>query len=323
VQTHQNNHARILALRAATSALDGQIKATLSTLANTRKEITGITTTVYPDTPEYEVSYEELLSYARRISRTTLPPHDPMREVNVDGNKAGSGEATQPGSADQTAGHTPGSTSGMNGMATPGPASGAATGSALPTSVPTPAAGTSAPTPAVGTPAVDGQQAPPHLSVNGAPYNTIEPLEEPLQARLKPFSPDTFVPWPQDTSIRNGALALLHHLSDMGIDAKTYDPAAEKARLEAAEKERIEAEEAANKARAAHEARMAEERERMRLTRERERQKEEDVESWRRGSMVVVDGAEGGQNRDGGAGGGEKKQFQFLGGIDDDDDDDD
>lgn len=74
VQTHQNNHLRIQRLRQTSSALDAQIRDTLTSLATARKDMVAIHTTKFPDAPNYPFAYQELLSYARRISKTTLPP---------------------------------------------------------------------------------------------------------------------------------------------------------------------------------------------------------------------------------------------------------
>ncbi|KAI6782808.1 Mediator of RNA polymerase II transcription subunit-like protein [Emericellopsis cladophorae] len=74
LQAHQSNHLRLETLRQTSSTLDTQIKTTLQSLASTRKDITTTQTTTFPSTPNYPVSYAELLNYARRISKTTMPP---------------------------------------------------------------------------------------------------------------------------------------------------------------------------------------------------------------------------------------------------------
>jgi hypothetical protein len=75
LQTHQNNHLRIQELRKETADLDAQIKSTVSLLWSIRKEITVTTTTSYPlSGRRYDFTYSDLLNYARRISRNTLPP---------------------------------------------------------------------------------------------------------------------------------------------------------------------------------------------------------------------------------------------------------
>ncbi|KAL7900393.1 vitamin-D-receptor interacting mediator subunit 4 domain-containing protein [Trichoderma sp. SZMC 28014] len=74
VQTHQNNHLKIQQLRQLSTSLDTQIRETLTSLATTRKDIVTTQVTVYPSEPNYPIVYEELLSYARRISKTSMPP---------------------------------------------------------------------------------------------------------------------------------------------------------------------------------------------------------------------------------------------------------
>ena len=74
VQIHQNNYLKIQKLRQSSAALDTQIRDTLTSLANTRKDIVTTHTTTYPSEPNFPIAYGELLSYARRISKTTLPP---------------------------------------------------------------------------------------------------------------------------------------------------------------------------------------------------------------------------------------------------------
>ncbi|KAJ0157214.1 Mediator of RNA polymerase II transcription subunit 4, partial [Colletotrichum tanaceti] len=73
VQTHQNNNLLLRQLRATTASLDTQIRETLQSLATTRKDITTTQITVHPDGHKYPIKYDELLNYARRISKTTLP----------------------------------------------------------------------------------------------------------------------------------------------------------------------------------------------------------------------------------------------------------
>ncbi|KAL7942597.1 vitamin-D-receptor interacting mediator subunit 4 domain-containing protein [Trichoderma barbatum] len=73
VEIHQNNHLKIQQLRQLSSTLDAQIRETLTCLATTRKDIVTTQVTIYPTEPNYPIVYEELLSYARRISKTSMP----------------------------------------------------------------------------------------------------------------------------------------------------------------------------------------------------------------------------------------------------------
>lgn len=73
VAVHHANYSRILELRATAEALDEKIKSTLRTLADTRKELIDIPSS-QPAPNTRQVGVEELLSYAKFISKTTVPP---------------------------------------------------------------------------------------------------------------------------------------------------------------------------------------------------------------------------------------------------------
>lgn len=73
--THQQNALRLDSLRRTTDSLDEQIKNTIRRIADLRKEIQSIPEA---DTGEgstrREVKVDELLSYAKYIAKTTVPP---------------------------------------------------------------------------------------------------------------------------------------------------------------------------------------------------------------------------------------------------------
>jgi hypothetical protein len=73
VSQHQANHARILQLHRTANALDDQIKTSISLLAETRKELLSTPSTDSKE-PSRDVPFDELLAYAKRISRFTVPP---------------------------------------------------------------------------------------------------------------------------------------------------------------------------------------------------------------------------------------------------------
>ncbi|KAI4190213.1 MAG: hypothetical protein L6R41_000959 [Letrouitia leprolyta] len=73
VAQHQAHYARILSLRSAIEAHEQQRKSTLSLLASTRKDLLSTPATTFPETSR-DVPYTELLDYASRISRYTIPP---------------------------------------------------------------------------------------------------------------------------------------------------------------------------------------------------------------------------------------------------------
>jgi hypothetical protein len=74
VATHQSNHARIMHLRAALSSLDDTIRTTLLTLATTRQELQSLAYTPPADSTIRAVGYKELLSYAKKVAYTSIPP---------------------------------------------------------------------------------------------------------------------------------------------------------------------------------------------------------------------------------------------------------
>ncbi|KAI2466782.1 hypothetical protein F4781DRAFT_335152 [Annulohypoxylon bovei var. microspora] len=114
LQTHQSNYRRIQDLRAATASFDAQIKDTLRLLANTRKELVGAPATVFPsDVPSYDINYDELLAYARRISKTTMPPAGAMSADTPPANSGAETPATPNGAPPPQA----------NGVPAPDPAS--------------------------------------------------------------------------------------------------------------------------------------------------------------------------------------------------------
>lgn len=305
LERHQNNHARIQQLRNETASLDAQTKDTIGALWSMRKEVKITPTTVYPPGgPKYNFTTEELLDYARRISRNTLPPPGVTNGIDLNAN-APSGGAT-PGP--ETAAPTPNAS--FNG----------GTG----TVVNTPATTAAPPTPLPnGAPNIGGPAANPSIIFEQSQATIASTAATEMPDNLKPYVDRlhgaVFYPWPTEDNIRRGALGAYQQLVDSGIDPKGYDPEEEARRKEEEEQARKEADEAARLEREEAERRMREERERMARDREQARQ-----EAERRGSVIGGPG-EGGVAAHGGRPPQqkEKKQFAFLGGDDEDDDDDD
>ncbi|KAI2624764.1 vitamin-D-receptor interacting mediator subunit 4-domain-containing protein [Xylaria nigripes] len=287
LQTHQSNYQRIQALRALTASHDAQIKDTLRLLANTRKELVNASATTFPDGPSYEIRYDELLNYARRISKTTIPPAGAVNAISTATEPSlAKGEGSTAGTAATTpAGGTPNGTQG----ATPQPVGNGAS-------------------------SFDASQ----QANNNPNATTGTDLPETLVTFLNPHSTYTFVPWPSEEQVRHGAIASLAYMAEQGIEAEGYDPEAEKARKEHEEQEKRAAEVRERAERDERERRMREEQARIRAERERNREKE-DAESWRRASVAIA----GAPARTGGAPTQTqpKAQFQFMGDDDDDDDD--
>ncbi len=297
VQQHQNNYLRILELRQASAALDTQIRETLTSLANTRKDIVNTHTTTFPSNPNYPIAYEELLNYARRISKTTMPP---AATINAN--------ASIP----------------LSGMQTPNPES--QSQAVTPAAAMTPAAvtpsQTQSPAGINGTLPQQGQSEQQPASQQGGAASLLTSLPEVMTQYLNPLSGQVFFPWPQEDKIRSGALASNQMLIEQGIDPRGYDPAAEEERKQKEEAERKEREEQEARDREERERQLHEERERAR--KERERQREKEQEEWRRASIAAGGPADAGGPARPASGAPEKKQFQFtnLDDLDDDDDED-
>lgn len=73
VAIHQANHARILHLRQKIESQNDHITSSLTTLASTRADLLA-TPTSLPHKDTRNVPYADLLAYAKRISRNTVPP---------------------------------------------------------------------------------------------------------------------------------------------------------------------------------------------------------------------------------------------------------
>lgn len=309
LQVHQQNHARIQELQRISSTLDGQIKDTLTQLAQVRKELKDTPATVFPSGPSYPINYEELLAFARRISKTTLPHQSVLAAATAEAAAAAATAATATSTSPSAADSVPKPDSGTG--------SAAATPGGTPNGASTPSAATAAAaaTGGASTPAANGELVVPGASQQTTNSNTA--LPENITAHLNPHAGVDFVPWPSEDNLRNGALAQLAYLTNRGIEPEGYDPAAEEARKKREEEEAREREEKERLEREEKERRAREQRERDRLQREKE------MEEFRRGS--VSQGGPAGasdlpppptpQDK-------QQKQFQFMGGDDDDDDSD-
>ncbi|KAH8680820.1 vitamin-D-receptor interacting mediator subunit 4-domain-containing protein [Xylariales sp. PMI_506] len=293
LQVHQQNHARIQRLRNTTNNLDGQIKETLTSLAQTRKELVATSATIFPDGPNYPIKYDELLAYARRISKTTLPTAAVLNsETNSNTQTsqaapAASDALPKPDGGTETAATTPGSGT-PNGVAS---AAGGATPAAL------------------------------NGALESSSQRTADTsLPEQLTVHLNPLANAEFIPWPTEDHVRQGALANLAYLNERGINPEGYDPAEEEARKKREEEEAKAREEQERQEREEKERRYREQAERARQEREKQREKEEG-DAWRRGSVSQGGPSAGAGVAPPSAGAGEKKQFQFMGGDDDDDSD--
>lgn len=310
LQTHQNNHARIVALQSASDALDSQIRDTLRLLWNMRKDITSTHVTKFSDGPSYDVNWEELLGYARRISKTTLPAPSILISAAAASNGGDAGGVESIGEITGDAVNTPNTT------AAPTPAPGAAT-----------PVGNGAVTPAAHTQHHHQQQQqqqvqPPAQQTNGTA------LPDEWARFLDPLTDQTFYPWPTEEKIRMGALASIQALIDQGIDPSGFDPAEEEARRQREEEMRRDQEEKEAAEREENLRRMREEQARIARERQRERERAQE-EAARRGSSgasvpapaATASGGAAAQPAGGASTDAAKKQFHFMGDDDDDDED--
>jgi hypothetical protein len=282
LKVHQQNYERIQRLRNITNGLDSQIKETLTQLAQARKELGNTPATSFPSGPNHPIKYDELLAYARRISKTTMPNANVLA-------------AAQANAAESTA----------------KPDSGAET-----PNVPTSGAGTPN---GVGTPAqVNGAASTPAMNGDLASQQTNATLPDGLQAHLNPLANVDFIPWPNEDLLRQGALANIQYLQDQGINPQGYDPAAEEARKKREEDEAKEREEQERLQREENERKFREQRERARI--EEEKAREESFR--RASVTQAAGAGSGAGSSPPPPAPQQQKQFQFMGGDDDDDDSD-
>lgn len=71
---HQRNNQRIASLRATIARQNNAITSHLTQLVEVRKELLDIPTSLLPQRDRRPVSHQEVLDYAKRIARFTLPP---------------------------------------------------------------------------------------------------------------------------------------------------------------------------------------------------------------------------------------------------------
>lgn len=288
MQTHQNNHIKIQQLRQLSTSLDTQIRETLTSLATTRKDIVTTQITVYPSEPSYPIVYEELLSYARRISKTSMPP---SAILNALASTTTQESQTPLPDSQAQAGMTP-SAQTPNPTQSPAPVNGM-----LPSGLP-------------------------DQFTQQTQTSQLTSLPENMSQFLNPLSGQLFFPWPLEDKIRSGALASNQILLEQGIDPKGYDPVAEEERKRKEEEERKEKEDKEKQERAERERERREELERLRKEDLLRREKEQ--AAFRRASTAAGISADAAVSAPPSTRH-EKKQFQFtnLDDLDDDDDDED
>lgn len=89
---HQRNNRRITSLRDKITSQNQAIKSHLTSLVDVRKELLDIPTSL-PQKDRREVSHEEVLAYAKRIARFTMPPGMKQRTIPVKAEEEAGGGA--------------------------------------------------------------------------------------------------------------------------------------------------------------------------------------------------------------------------------------
>lgn len=187
VARHQANHARIQTLRAEADALEEQLKSSVAALAGLRKELSETPATIFPEDSR-PVPFDELLQYAKNISKYTVPPtfreHVLDETTNADKDKeAAEGGASAP------------ATNGVNTPITPVAAVG---------------------------PPKDNTEAPKEGEETDAAAPEITAEEEEWLKKLKD-SGFSWFPWPDDAKIRRGNLWKVYHYREQGRNLDEFD----------------------------------------------------------------------------------------------------
>ncbi|KAK3985650.1 putative mediator of RNA polymerase II transcription subunit 4 [Cladorrhinum sp. PSN332] len=324
LETHQNNVAKIKSLKEETDALDLKTKNILQNLWDMRRELKAISTISTTDTqPKHQFTTAELLSFARRISRNTLPPTGVIKSLDPSSSTANPPPLPSPNPNNPPT-QTPNASASL--AATPS-ASTPAAATAGTNAPPTPSNVNGAPLPQQQKQQQQQQpkqpQPPP---VTQQPSSIIPPLPAHLAPHLNPYEYKKFVPWPTMEQIRSGALMKVQDLVNRGIDPRNYDPEEEERKKKEEEQARKEADEKARQEREEHEQRAREEKER--IMREQEGAKQAEAVEAAASGGAAGEAAPGGSISGpsaavapppaGSAARPAPKQFQFL---DDDDDD--
>ncbi|KAI9704605.1 MAG: hypothetical protein M1820_005518 [Bogoriella megaspora] len=177
---HQANYVRICQLREESKRLDDQTKDIMKTLAELRKELLATPATNFPES-QNSVNYDELLAYAKRISRFTVPPtYRPPAPWDAN---APTKETDPPASADP---------------------------SAMIVDPPSPSA--------IYAGAANGTQ---EAAGEEQPGIGERDLPSHLKDWLDPYAKLAFEPWPTDDTIRSGGLATVQRLVEAGKDPLT------------------------------------------------------------------------------------------------------
>lgn len=187
VARHQANHARIQTLRAEADALEEQLKSSVAALAGLRKELSETPASVFPKDSR-PVPFDELLQYAKNISRYTVPPtfRERVPEADIDTDK------------DKEAIEGVASVPATNSMNTP------------------------TTTVAAIEPTRDNAEAPKEGEDTDITAPEITAEEEEWLKKLKD-SGFAWFPWPDDAKIRRGNLWKVYHYREQGRNLDEFN----------------------------------------------------------------------------------------------------
>ncbi|KAF2753640.1 hypothetical protein EJ05DRAFT_166672 [Pseudovirgaria hyperparasitica] len=209
LEQHQANHTRILALRQTAESLDNTLKSILATIAETRRELVATPVTTFPSTSR-DVPFDELLSYAKFISKTTRPP-------TVRNAAAAAAAAPEP---------TTTTTTTTTAITTDDPPNGTTQSPTLPQ---------------------DDQQPTQTTTLLDPTHDPTLPtnqkgLSQEMRDVLASMAAAPWEPWPSNDRIRSGNLFAIQRMLDSGLDPWQVLSAEEQAvadRARAAEEERL------------------------------------------------------------------------------------
>ena len=186
VSVHQSNYATLTRLHQTTAALSEQTTQILTQLAKTRQELIGTPATDLP-ADNRDVPYSDLLMYAKRISKFTVPPTV----------RAASSPAAAAARAQEQEERSP-----EKQVATPGDQNEGSGDVSMKD---------------VGTPTSGAASTPDDQNAKTGVVLTSSPPEEAAQP-LDPIASLPFSPWPTEETIRRGALARIQAMLETGKD---------------------------------------------------------------------------------------------------------
>lgn len=184
VAQHQSNHRRILTLRATAAALDTQLKASLTLLADARRELADASiSTKDPADGFRDVDFSQLVDYARSISRYTVPP-----TLRTPLEMPPSKKQSTTKDVKMSNGSTPAAVAAVD---------------------------STSPTPAATENVEEHETQPLEEKDKGIGWASLTEDQRRFLDRLSELQ---FVPWPHDDAVRSGALARIQAMQEQGMN---------------------------------------------------------------------------------------------------------